>query len=93
MRRPFVTLYHDTVGHNTGLQVPPNQLQDPLVRYSMCQATHQNIVIDPVKVFLKVDIHHPFMPLGDVGLGLPQRLVRIPARPEPIAMGREGRLV
>jgi hypothetical protein len=78
--------------HQAGLQVATDQAQYRLVFDSSREPFHQDVVINPVKEFLQIDIdHHPVSVLH-VTLCLQHRVLRSAARPEAVTRFREGRI-
>src|SRR5712691_4530683 len=62
--------------HHTCSQKRPNQLQQALVADSLGDLSHQLVMINPVKEFFQVQVHHEPITFGDVLLCLFHRLMR-----------------
>ena len=92
LRCSFLRRTHQPVLHHSHFQECPDQSEHSLVGHPPCDRVHQSVVIDPIKEFLKIKIHHPAMTLCDVLLRFGYRLMRRAFRPEPVAVFGERRV-
>ena len=74
----------------------PINLNTRLSRIAFANPVHQNVVVDVVKEFGDVHVHHPVLATLDVLLRCPDRIVCAPSRSESVAVlaevGLEDRL-
>lgn len=73
LRRPFLPSAGDPTRHLTGLEVPPDQSEHAFIYDLARHVRHQEIVVDPVKEFLKIEFHAPAMPCRHMGAGCTDR--------------------
>ncbi|MBM3288190.1 MAG: recombinase family protein [Candidatus Eisenbacteria bacterium] len=66
LRSPLVSLDHHAVLHDPRLKHPADDPQHALVGDPSGQASHQYVVVDPVKELLQIHIHHDRPALGHV---------------------------
>jgi hypothetical protein len=66
---PSVVLTLMPVGHDSGAQIRPDELQDTLVPHFSGDARHQGIVVDPIEERVEVDVYDPVAALLDEALG------------------------
>lgn len=78
---------------HTGAQVASDQGKQRFVADGSSQQIHQHVVIDGVKELCQIDIHGNAATFLDVVLDLPDRLMGIATRSEPIACRAELRFV
>ena len=67
-------------------------MQQAFVANAPRQTSHQDVVVDPVEKLFQVEVHDDLAPVGDVGLGLGERLMGAPPRAEAEARRRECRI-
>ena len=92
MRRALDPLAVYPVCQDAGLQVATNQPQHPLVRNSLGQPIHQDVVVDPVEELLQIHVHHSSEARLHMLLCRQDRLMRTSPRPEAVTMFAEGRI-
>src|SRR5208283_5306756 len=72
--RSFPSLLHHPVDHNARLEVPSDELEKPLIRDTVGEPSHKDVVVDPIEKFLQIAVYYPRITLCDVLLGLLHRL-------------------
>ena len=90
--RAFVGGTHQPVFHHTGGEKRPDEFQQSRVGDTLGHTSHQQVMVHSIKEFLQIDVHHPLITLGDVGLCLRHRLMRRTSRPKAIAVVGERRI-
>ena len=53
---------------------------------------HQDVMVDSIKEFFQIDVNHPVVAFGDIGLCLSHGLMGRATRSEPVAVLRERRV-
>jgi hypothetical protein len=85
-----MALGHHPCIHDPGIQIRPNQPDHPGIIDAPFEPVDQDVVVDPVKEFGQVDVHHHSFARLDVRPRGFDRVVRTPARPKPVAVFAEG---
>ena len=62
LRRAFAALLHDTSIHDAAVEVRPNQPDHSAIIDASLQSLYQDVVVDPVKEFLQINVHHNLAP-------------------------------
>jgi site-specific DNA recombinase len=89
LRRSFLGRTHQPILHYSSSQERTDQLQQPLIADPFGNLCEQSVVVDPVKEFLEIQIHHPAIAFGLILLRLLHRLMCRSLGPKPIAVFRE----
>ena len=89
LRCSFLGRTHQPVLHYAGSQEGTNQFQQTFIADPFGNLCKQSVVVDPIKEFLQIQIHHPAVSFGLILLRLRHRLVCRSLGPKPIAVFRE----
>src|SRR5262249_4045991 len=92
LRSPLHAGTDQPVLHYSRIQECADELQQPLVPDSFRNLTPQFVVIDSIKEFLKIEIHHPAVAGSDVLLRLRHCLMSRATRPETVTAAGERRV-
>jgi site-specific DNA recombinase len=93
LRRPFHAYRYQSSLHHPRLQVPADQMQDAFVLDPTSQPRHQDVMVDPIKELLQVQIDHPAVTGRDVFACPLDRVVRAAPQPKAEALVGEPRVV
>jgi hypothetical protein len=69
-----------------GIEERPDEFEHTFVRHARGDARHQAVVIDSIKKFLKVEVNHVTVALGNVALRLDYCLMGATSRSEAVAV-------
>src|SRR6266851_5513575 len=86
LRRAFLGRTYQPVLHYSGSQECTNQSQQPLIADTFGYLREQSVVVDPIKEFLEIQIHHPAVAFGLILLRLLHRLMCRSLGPKLIAV-------
>ena len=85
-----MAIHHYPAIHDSGVQIRTNQPDDSSIVDAFAQSVYQHVVVDPVKEFGQVYIHHHAFARLHVGPRGLDRVVCPSARSEPVAVLAEG---
>jgi hypothetical protein len=78
--------------HHACFQIPSDETKHSPVVDLLREFLHQKVVIDAVKEFLQVHVHHKPATFGDILPGRLDRLMGVPPRSEAVARSGKVRL-
>ena len=82
---PFFRGYFDAVLEYSRREKRPDDFQHSFVVDVVGYSVHEDVMVDPVEVFLDVQVHYPFVPLFHIPFGCPYRSVSASSGAEPPA--------
>jgi len=71
-----VPFRRDSVRQHAGVKITADKSEHSTVLYSLCQSSHQNVVVHAVKEGREVHVDHPLASLLDVALRFDNCVVR-----------------
>ena len=92
LRRAFAALLHDTSIHDAAVEVRPNQPDHSAIIDASLQSLYQDVVVDPVKEFLQINVHHNLAPRLYIRFGGFHRVLRASARSKAVAVFAQCRV-